>query len=242
MDIDTPHGPARVHLEEPAQAPNLLLVLGHGAGGGVEAPDLLAVGTAALAGGAVVARVEQPYRVAGRRAPAPARQLDAAWVEVLRELTACYPGLPVVTGGRSSGGRVACRTARATGSIAVLALAFPLIPPRDRPATGPALRSFRENVASTALESSNFPEIAQGTEAAQPAPGAGQRSRVAELYGAGVPVLVINGDRDTFGVPKSEPPVVVHVVAGADHSLRRGRPEIAEVVARWLVEQRVREQ
>jgi predicted alpha/beta-hydrolase family hydrolase len=111
-------------------------VLGHGAGGGVTSRDLVTATTTANAGGIAVALVEQPYRVAGRRSPAPAPQLDAAWLAVLEHLTANdLAGLPVLTGGRSSGARVACRTATATGSVGVLCLAFPLRPPgrKDAP-------------------------------------------------------------------------------------------------------------
>jgi predicted alpha/beta-hydrolase family hydrolase len=112
------------------EAPSAALVLGHGAGGGVESPDLVAAGDAAHAAGLAVALVEQPYRVAGRRSPAPAAQLDAAWIAVLSQLRAGpLGGLPILTGGRSSGARVACRTAAETGSIAVVCLAFPLHPP-----------------------------------------------------------------------------------------------------------------
>jgi len=125
VDVETPHGPARVHVHEAADARGLL-VLGHGAGGGVGAPDLVAATRAAQAERFTVALVEQPYRVAGRRSPAPAHQLDAAWLAVVEELRG---ELPLVTGGRSSGGRVACRTAGATGAAAVLCLAFPLVPP-----------------------------------------------------------------------------------------------------------------
>jgi len=184
-----------VHLDEPADVPNLLVVLGHGAGGGVEAPDLLSVRTAALATGAVVARVEQPYRIAGRRAPAPAGQLDAAWVAVLHALVARYPTVPLITGGRSSGARVACRTARATRAVAVLTLAFPLRPPWN-PAT----------------------------------------SRATELIEAGVPVLVVNGERDPFGVPEPSELVTVHVIPGADHSLRMGKEQVGHIVADWLTD------
>jgi predicted alpha/beta-hydrolase family hydrolase len=105
-------------------------VLGHGAGGGVAARDLVAAAKAGNAAGLSVALVEQPYRVAGRRSPAPAHQLDTAWVAVLEQLHAGpLAKLRVVTGGRSSGARVACRTAEATGAVGVLCLAFPLQPP-----------------------------------------------------------------------------------------------------------------
>ena len=129
LEIDTPHGPARAHLH-PAAEPRAALVLGHGAGGGVEAPDIVAAKDAALAEGLTVALVEQPYRVAGRRSPAPAKQLDAAWTAVGEQLMADQlEGLALIAGGRSLGARVACRTAAGLGAVAVLCLAFPLRPP-----------------------------------------------------------------------------------------------------------------
>jgi uncharacterized protein len=129
LEIDTPHGPARAHLHA-ADAPAGALVLGHGAGGGVAARDLAAATKAALAAGVSVALVEQPYRVAGRRSPAPAHQLDAAWTAVVEHLCAArLRDLPLVAGGRSSGARVACRTAADTGAVGVLCLAFPVHPP-----------------------------------------------------------------------------------------------------------------
>jgi len=103
-------------------------VLGHGAGGGVEAPDLVAVAAAAQELGWTVARVEQPYRVAGRRAPDRAPKLDEAWTEVVEALRGRSKA-PLVVGGRSSGARVACRTAAAVGAAGVVCLAFPLRPP-----------------------------------------------------------------------------------------------------------------
>jgi uncharacterized protein len=132
VQVDTPHGPAVVHLLTVA-APRAALVLGHGAGGGVTSRDLVAATDAALELGITVALVEQPYRVAGRRSPAPARQLDAAWTAVVEHLRSGeLRGLPLVVGGRSAGARVACRTAAATGAVGVLCLAFPLQPPRRR--------------------------------------------------------------------------------------------------------------
>ena len=129
VPIDTPHGPARAHLRL-AEAPVGAVVLGHGAGGGVGAPDLVVAADVASAAGCSVALVEQPYRVAGRRSPAPAHQLDAAWTAVVVHLCATQlRDLPLVVGGRSSGARVACRTAAATGATAVLCLAFPVHPP-----------------------------------------------------------------------------------------------------------------
>ena len=130
LEIDTPHGLARVHVY-PAEPTVGALVLGHGAGGGVEAPDLVAAAKAAGSAGLTVALMEQPYRVAGRRSPAPANQLDAAWSAVVSELRDGRLGGVelLMTGGRSAGARVACRTAADTRSTAVLCLAFPLHPP-----------------------------------------------------------------------------------------------------------------
>jgi predicted alpha/beta-hydrolase family hydrolase len=129
IELDTPHGPARVHLH-PVGEPRAALVLGHGAGGGVAARDLVAATTAASDAGVSVALVEMPYRVAGRRSPPRAPVLDADWTAIVEQLAAGpLAGLPLIAGGRSSGARVACRTAAATGAIAVLCLAFPLVAP-----------------------------------------------------------------------------------------------------------------
>ena len=129
LELDTPHGLARAQLDA-VDRPLAALVLGHGAGGGIQAPDLVGAAQAARSAGVSVALVEQPYRVAGRRSPAPANQLDAAWIAVVSQLRAGpLSGLPLLTGGRSAGARVACRTAAETESVGVLCLAFPVHPP-----------------------------------------------------------------------------------------------------------------
>lgn len=139
--VDTPHGPARLTRHDPTAPARAVLLLGHGAGGGIGAPDLVAATRAAVAAGVAVVLVEQPYRVAGQRAPAPAAQLDAAWSAVVEHLrrgrlgagrvdeVPAGPHLPLLFGGRSSGARVACRTAGAGGAVGVLCLAFPVHPP-----------------------------------------------------------------------------------------------------------------
>jgi predicted alpha/beta-hydrolase family hydrolase len=129
IEVDTPHGRANAHLH-PAARPRAALVLGHGAGGGVTSRDLVAATGAAHSARVSVALVEQPYRVAGRRSPAPAHQLDAAWIAVVDALRrGQLRGLPLLVGGRSSGARVACRTAGTTHAMGVICLAFPLRPP-----------------------------------------------------------------------------------------------------------------
>ena len=173
LDLETPHGPARVHLHAAAE-PVAALVLGHGAGGGVGAPDLVAATEAARAAGLSVALVEQPYRVAGRRSPAPAAQLDAAWCAVVSQLRADVLGvLPLIAGGRSSGARVACRTAQQTGASAVLCLAFPLHPP-GRP----------EKTRLPELEALDVPAlIVQGESDPFGMPPPGPRREVVRLRG-----------------------------------------------------------
>jgi predicted alpha/beta-hydrolase family hydrolase len=196
--VDTPHGPANAHLH-PVDDPRAVLVLGHGAGGGVGAADLVAATAAAHSAGLSVALVEQPYRVAGRRSPAPARQLDAAWVAVLKHLAqGDFAGLPLIAGGRSLGARVACRTAAQTGSRAVLCLAFPLQPPRR---AGKA-----------------------------PSP-----DRLSELEAVEVPVLVVQGESDQFGMPPQGASRKVVRVAG-NHSLKSDVEAVAGAVRNWLAE------
>src|SRR5262249_20185178 len=124
-EIETPAGPALGDVSMPPGELHRLLVLGHGAGGGVDAPDLVAVSQAVRARGVAVALVTQPYRVAGRRAPAPATQLDEAWTAVVRAVRKRkLARVPLVVGGRSAGARVACRTAVAVGASGIVALAF----------------------------------------------------------------------------------------------------------------------
>jgi uncharacterized protein len=180
-----------VEIFESEDPPASMLVLGHGAGGGVSAPDLVRVRDVAVAAGVRVALVTQPYRVAGRRSPAPAPHLDEAWITVVRQIA--MAGVPLLLGGRSSGARVACRTAAELGAVGVLALAFPLHPP-----------------------------------------GKPDRSRAAELP-ADVPTLVVNGDRDPFGVPEAGGAVEVVVRPGATHDLRKDLAGTADAVRVWLI-------
>ena len=196
LAIDTPRGPAAAHLHE-ATEPAGALVLGHGAGGGVAAPDLVAATGVALSLGLSVALVEQPYRVAGRSSPAPAQHLDEAWIAVLEHLRAGpLRDVPIVTGGRSSGARVACRTAAQTGAAGVLCLAFPLQPPRRK----------------------------SGTQAP---------TRQPELDGVAVPVLVVQGEGDPFGMPEPGPQREVVRLRG-NHSLRSDMPGLKAAVKHWL--------
>lgn len=172
-------------------------MLGHGAGGGIEAPDLLAAAEGANQAGLTVALVEQPYRVAGRRNQPSARLLDAAWFEVVGELRRrALRELRLIVGGRSAGARVACRTAGELQAAAVLCLAFPVHPPgrADDPT----------------------------------------KSRLHELDSVRVPVLVVQGERDPFGIPPDAPGRTVVRVPG-DHSLRSAAP-VRDAVVVWLAD------
>jgi uncharacterized protein len=173
LELETPHGRANAHVH-PAEEARAGLVLGHGAAGGVTARDLVAVTEAARAAGVSVALVEQPYRVAGRRSPAPARQLDAAWTAVVDQLVSGeLSGLPLIVGGRSSGARVACRTSAATGAVGVLCLAFPVQPPR-RAAPAPSRLHELDAVTVPTL-------VVQGSRDAFGVPPAGPRRTVVQV-------------------------------------------------------------
>jgi len=176
-EIDTPHGAARIQAHRVDES-RAALVLGHGAGGGVAARDLVAVTETALEHGVAVVLVEQPYRVAGRRSPAPAQQLDTAWLTVVETLRAEeLSGLELLVGGRSSGARVACRTAGALGAAGVLCLAFPLVPPARRTGARPVSRLPE-------LEGVSVPTlVVQGANDRFGIPPAGARRTVAVVPG-----------------------------------------------------------
>jgi len=198
LEIETPHGPARAHVHAAEEAKGSL-VLGHGAGGGIASRDLVTATEVAVSEGFTVALVEQPYRVAGRRSPASARQLDAAWTAVVEHLVGDdLRGLPLLVGGRSAGARVACRTAQALGAVGVLCLAFPLQPPRRRS-------------------------------------GAESPSRLGELDAVTVPMLIVQGSRDQFGIPPATASRTV-VQVSSDHSLRSDLEAVAAALREWLGE------
>jgi uncharacterized protein len=194
LEVETPSGAARVHLHT-AEKARAALVLGHGAGGGVGAPDLVAATEVALDERFSVALVEQPYLVAGRRSPAPAARLDEAWTTVVERLRdGELGGLPLVVGGRSAGARVACRTAAQTGAVAVLCLAFPVH-----------------------------------------APGRPEKTREHELDAVELPVLVVQGESDPFGMPADGPNRRVVTVPG-NHSLKADLDAVRAAVRGWLSE------
>ena len=175
-------------------------MLSHGAGGGVQAADLVEL-RALVDDGWTYVRVEQPWRVAGRRIATPPPTLDAAWIPVLAALCRGRWALPrpLVVGGRSAGARVACRTATRVGADAVLALSFPLDPPSGGPS--------RAHEARLVLD-------------------------------AGLPLAVVQGERDPFGSPDDVRRALgasasVYAVRG-DHSLGRHPEDALAATGEWL--------
>jgi hypothetical protein len=228
VEIITEAGVARADLDGDGAAARFLLVLTHGAGGSVDAPDVLAARDAGLRLGALAARVTQPYRVRGARAPGSAVRQDAAWVEIVTALRQLAPGVPLVQGGRSNGARVACRTAAAVGARAVIALAFPLHPPQRLPGRAAPVAAAGTNQAKPNALKPN---------ALKPDPPDATQIRIAELRAAragGAMVLVVNGERDPFGIPDAADADRVVIVPRETHSLKGHRTEIAAAVAEWL--------
>jgi predicted alpha/beta-hydrolase family hydrolase len=203
--VDTPHGEGRLHVRR-AHRPLATLLLSHGAGGGVEARDLVALAAALPAQGISVLLLEQPWRVAGRKIATPPASLDAG---LRAAAAAARSRTPLVVGGRSAGARSAARCASSLGAVGCLALSFPLHPP-----------------------------------------GRPEKSRADELAGAGVPVLVVQGERDPMGRPEEFPDLPdldMAVVPAADHGLKvparapLSQDEAMEIVVESTLEWLVRE-
>jgi predicted alpha/beta-hydrolase family hydrolase len=210
IEVGTSQGPALLDWTAPTAAPvRFIMALTHGAGGPTSAADLHAARDAAVRLGGGVALVTQPYRVRGARAPGSAERQDQAWIEImtwLRQESQQPPALvPLIVGGRSNGARVACRTAAAVGARGVLALAFPLQPP--------ARRSRGSDVVTFPPDRS--PELRAATT-------------------GGAHVLVLNGDRDPFGIPPAAESIEVVVLKGETHSLSKKPAAVTEAVATWL--------
>ncbi|WP_235500488.1 alpha/beta family hydrolase [Leifsonia sp. Root227] len=187
LTVETTLGPGRLTVDA-ATDQRAVLWLGHGAGGGIGAPDLAALAAGLPRHGITVIRYEQPWRVAGKRVASRPAALDTAWLETASPVARIADGLPLLVGGRSAGARVACRTAASTGAAGVVCLAFPLHPP-----------------------------------------GRPEKSRLDELLTPEVPVLVLQGDRDTFGTAATvsaevaaaaRPGLRVIAVPGADHGMK----------------------
>lgn len=207
IDIDTPVGLGRVLIRDAPAEPEGWLLLGHGAGGGVETVDLLAVARGAAASGWSVALVVQPWKVAGRKVAVPPPQLDRAWTAIvgaLREQD--LVGGRTVFGGRSAGARVACRTARDLGAAAVCCLAFPLHPP------GKPDRSRVDELATCGVPAL----VVQGRR---------------DPFGSGEEILTaLQARADDPGPGRG----VSVVPVDGDHGLKAAPADVAAAVTSWL--------
>jgi predicted alpha/beta-hydrolase family hydrolase len=224
VTVATSYGEALILLD-PLPDPAFLIALTHGAGGGVDAPDLLATRDAALAAGGAVARVVQPYRVRGSRAPgSPARQ-DAAWIEViaaLQEMTAGMRGGPTAAAGARQapepGGPGQARGRGGPGRGMRLILGGRSNGARLACRTAPAVRAD----AVIALAFPLHP------------PGHPERSRRDELLAAGVEVLAVSGSKDPFGIPAAADAAQVVVLAGEGHTFAKNPAAVGAAVSAWL--------
>lgn len=199
--VDTPGGQARV-VTHTAKTPRAVLLLGHGAGAGIDTADLTALAESLPAVGVTVQLLEQPWRVAGRKIAGPPTSLDAALLAVTAALAPAREGVPLVLGGRSAGARSAARCALEAGAVGVVALSFPLHPP-----------------------------------------GKPEKSRLHELDAAGVPTLIVQGEKDPFGRPDEFPEhTVLCPVPHADHSFKVAKKapitpdEVTAVIVASVVE------
>ena len=258
VDIATSQGPARADLAAPGGdgPPSFLLVLTHGAGGSVDAPDLLAVRDAALQQGGATALVTQPYRVRGARAPGSAARQDEAWQEIIAFLCAgswFSPGAEASLGERAPAGEAplsgSAGKAPSAGETRLSAGETPLsgeAPPGPRL---PLIVGGRSNGARVACRTAvavgasgvialAFPLRPPARRAAAgSAATSGRPTRDAELRAAaegGARVLVVNGDSDPFGIPDPGPAIRVVVLEGESHSLSRRPGAVAGAVTRWL--------
>ncbi|KQY54470.1 MULTISPECIES: alpha/beta family hydrolase [unclassified Nocardioides] len=199
--LPTPYGDARL-VSSRSRRPVATLLLSHGAGAGIDTPDLEALAKALPGQGITVHRLEQPWKVAGKKVATAPPTLDVALKLAADHLR---PRTPLILGGRSAGARSAARSSRALGASGVLALSFPLHPP-----------------------------------------GRPEKSRVDELLGVKVPLLVVQGARDPMGRPEEFPAgTELLEVPYADHSLRVGKAAplsgddvtamIVEATLEWIV-------
>jgi uncharacterized protein len=238
LEVETGFGPARVLIEQPDGAPCFVLALTHGAGGGVGPPDLLAVRDAALRLGGVVARITQPYRVRGARAPGSVARQDAAWVEIITWLRGRLPAGAAGPRPPGSGGPLL----PGSGEPLSAGSGEPSLSGRDglylrrEGAPLPLVQGGRSNGARVACRTAAAVDAVAVIALAFPLhpPGRPDRTRAAELRIPGRKLLIVNGDRDPFGVPGRRAGARVVVLAGETHALSRRPAEVGRAVAAWL--------
>jgi predicted alpha/beta-hydrolase family hydrolase len=232
--LDTTRGPARLTSLAPVR-PAAVALLMHGAGGDSSATVLVRVTERLVAAGVAVVRLDQPYRVAGRRAPDPAARLDEVALEVLARLRRRWPAQPLLLGGKSSGARVACRVSGAARAAGVVALGFPLHPP------GRPERSRADELLGAACPVL----VTQGTRDTFGTPD-DLRAVLPPSQSQHARRMHAVSEHATRMPTGGRAAVTVHAVEGGDHSFAArkvdGRTtaeclaEVADVVAMWAVE------
>jgi predicted alpha/beta-hydrolase family hydrolase len=180
------------------------LVLAPGASAGREQSALVAIDDAVTPDGVAVARVDFPYRLAGRRAPDRPPVLVDTVVTAAKALAeeAGVAQDRVALGGRSMGGRI-CSMAVAEGlpAAALVLVSYPLHPP-GRP---------------DRMRTEHFGAIG-----------------VPCLFVSGTRDAFGTPDEMKAAVAAIEPPVTLVLVDGGDHSLRRKDAHVATIVKEWL--------
>jgi predicted alpha/beta-hydrolase family hydrolase len=123
-------------LCRPAKA-RRLLVLAHGAGAGMSHPFMAKLAEELAGVGMATLRYQFPYMEERRRVPDPPAVLTATVVAAVRAAAEAAPGLPLLAGGKSMGGRMTSQAAAEhplDGVRGLVFFGFPLHPPK-RPGT-----------------------------------------------------------------------------------------------------------
>ncbi len=104
------------------------LVLAHGAGAGMDHPSVASVASGLFERGIATFRYQFPFTEAGSRRPDPPALAHATVRAAVGEAARLLPGLPLVAGGRSFGGRMPSQAQALQALPAVRGLAFLAFP------------------------------------------------------------------------------------------------------------------
>jgi predicted alpha/beta-hydrolase family hydrolase len=200
-------------LQRPENA-RACFVFAHGAGAGMSHPFMETVATGLSGRGVATLRYQFPYMEKGSRRPDAPAVAHAAVRAAVAEAARCCPGLPLVAGGKSFGGRMTSQAqaiAPLPGVRGLAFLGFPLHPP-GKPSTSRAAHLSDINIPMLFLQ--------------------GTRDDFAEMR------LLEPVVKDLGGVAS------LHLVQEADHSLhvpaRSGRndrevmSEVLDALAHWI--------
>lgn len=202
-------------LDRPADA-RCLLVLGHGAGAGMEHPFMASLADGLGTRGIATLRYQFPYMERGGRRPDPRGRLVATIEAASTRARELAGDLPLLAGGKSMGGRMTSHAAaegRLPGVAGIVFFGFPLHGAGKPPSTDRA---------------AHLPEVSQPMLFLQ-----GTRDKLADLD-------LLRPVVDAL------PRARLHVVDGADHGFhvlkRSGRTdeavmdELVDVADAWITE------